>query len=412
MLPRCPFCSDEQPDLKLCHHCYSIGERGVEIHAGALFPGGLEVGEFVGSGGVASVYRAKSRRRPEEQLVVRFHHLGKREHNEVFERFQRGIDVVKNLRSPHLPRVYEIGRLEEPPIAFAVMEFIPHPNLRNYLEAQSASLSLRDKLGVLRLIAVALAAPHDSGLVHRDIKPDNIMVEVGPGNQATHIWLLDFDTVRIREHSELKEQVKVAKVTQKGRRIGTPEYMAPEVCNGDAKDAGPESDLYSLGIILFEMLTGRVPFDRTDFKVFEIYQAHIEKPVLPLLGPIGNTLPGGVKQLLAKLTAKKQELRVSSAAKVIELVDRCLAELPPEGAAGNSRPRPRSDRPARIEAADPNEDRPQDQPQSEPRPDPRPSRGWFVRLLRSPFTVAAVLWGVATWKKRIRIVVEDRNAAV
>jgi serine/threonine protein kinase len=350
-LPHCPFCKAEQPDLTLCKHNYSSevavdGSTTVRLNSGTRLPGGYEVGEFIGSGGVACVYHAKDSSYPGRRMVVRYHLLhGGKDSDEVYQRFARGIRVVRDMQSPYVPEVYDVGRLNGPKIVYAIMEFIPHTTLGDVLAAHPDRWLLTRQLRTLRLVAKALDAMHQKRLVHRDVKPDNIMVRLGADGEPEHAWLIDFDLVKILEGSEVattdSEDAGYGPKTQLRRRFGTAAYMSPEVAAGGAAHAGPESDLYALGVILFEMLTGELPFNSErgprgspppngGYKQYEITQMHIEHAVMPLLGADAIKLPAKVKGLLARLTAKKQELRIRSAEEVVTIIDAALAELEPQ----------------------------------------------------------------------------------
>lgn len=403
-LPRCPFCKVEQADLRMCHHGYQRDDGLLRLNPGAKLPGGYEVGEFIGSGGVASVYRVKSHRNPGQPLVVRYHALGGAKSEEVYQRFVRGIQVIREMRSPYVPDVHDVGRLNEPSIGYAIMDFIPHPTMRDLMERHGSKMPLDRRLRLLRWVALTLVDPHERRLVHRDVKPDNVLVDADEQGEPRHVWLLDFDTVKVLEGSDLHEVVdgsvgsagpdQALLKTMLNKRLGTPEYMSPEVAAGGASHAGPESDLYALGIMLFELLVHELPFDRErgargrpqprKHAAYEVCQLQVAEAVLPLLGEDAEGFPSCVKKLLAKLTAKKQELRVKSATEVVEMIDACLADL-------SKVPEPEPD----VEPERP--PRPRPKPVAPP-PLPKeqsgkpPSRHWVLRVLLSPFTLLGAVW--------------------
>lgn len=409
-LPRCPFCKCEQADLRLCQHGYQREDGMLRLNPGVKLPGGYEIGEFIGSGGVASVYRAKSHRNPGQPLVVRYHALGGAKSEEVYQRFVRGIQVIREMKSPYVPEVYDVGRLNEPSIGYAIMDYIPHPTMRDLLISHGAKMHLDRRLRLLRYAAMCLVDPHARRLVHRDVKPDNILVDADEQGEPRHVWLLDFDTVKVLEGSDIEDMVagsvggdQLLK-TMLNKRLGTPEYMSPEVAAGGASHAGPESDLYALGIMLFELLVDELPFDRDRgargkpgprrHAAYEICQLQVSEPVLPLLGKDADRVPASVKKLLAKLTAKKQELRVKSATEVIEMIDSCLAEL------------------AAVPSPAPVEQVPRPKPKPKPGPPPlpeqvgpkkkkKPERHWALRTLVAPITLLVAIWRLVTGTRTV-----------
>lgn len=409
-LPRCPFCKAEQGDLRLCSHGYHFVDGVLRINPGTKFPGGYEIGDFIGSGGVASVYRAKSHRSPGKPLVVRYHALGGAKSEEVFQRFVRGIQVIREMQSPYVPEVYDVGRLNEPSVGYAIMDYIPHPTMRDIMLSHGAKMPLDRRLRLLRFVALALIDPHLRRLVHRDVKPDNILVDADEQGEPRHVWLLDFDTVKILEGSDLSDVVEGSVSadnsdqllrTMLHKRLGTPEYMSPEVAAGGAKDAGPESDLYALGIMLFELITDELPFDRDrgmrgkpnsrKHAAYEVCQLQVTEPVLPLLGKDADRLDASVKRLLAKLTAKVQKLRVMSANEVVEMIDVCLGEL------NKQPPAPKPINPAPRPPIGPLT------PKSEPQPKPGSKRHWTLKTLMVPITLLVAIW---TLLARIRFTVD------
>ena len=413
-LPRCPFCKAEQVDLRLCSHGYHHVNGVLRINPGTKFPGGYEIGDFIGSGGVASVYRARSHKNPEQPLVVRYHALGGVKSEEVFQRFVRGIQVIREMQSPYVPEVHDVGRLNEPSVGYAIMDYIPHPTMRDIMVSHGAKMPLDRRLRLLRFVALALIDPHLLGLVHRDVKPDNILVEADEQGEPRHVWLLDFDTVKVLEGSDLSEVVEGSVSadnseqllrTMLNKRLGTPEYMSPEVAAGGAKHAGPESDLYALGIMLFELITDELPFDRERgvrgkpspriHLGYEVCQMQITEPVMPLLGRDGDGLHEKVERLLAKLTAKKPEFRVRSAKELIRMIDVCLEALNldkpvPAPKPINPPPRPRTLTP-------------KPEPQPEPKPKPGSKRHWTLKTLMVPITLLVAIW---TLLARIRFTVD------
>jgi len=168
--------------------------------------------------------------------------------NQARSRFSREARLLASLNHPNIATIYE--ELEEAEgVSYLVLEYVPGRRLGEMIGA--GGLGLKDALSIALQIADALAAAHDSGVIHRDLKPDN--VRITPQNQ---IKVLDFGLAKAVGYEARQQQ---STVTEPGRVLGTPAYMSPEQARG--KEADRRSDIWSFGCVLFEMLTGRIPFD-------------------------------------------------------------------------------------------------------------------------------------------------------
>ena len=172
-------------------------------------------------------------------------------------------------------------------------------------------LGVEFALEVGRQVAAALAAAHANRVVHRDVKPENIFMLQGAA--GAQVKLLDFSLARI-EGSE-----KTVALARQGITIGTPHYMAPEQLK--PRKVGPATDIYALGVVLFEMLTGRPPFDGPSAK--DILLAHRKQPI-PRLSKLRENLPDGLSELLWHMLAKLPERRPDDARKVMEQLSAML----------------------------------------------------------------------------------------
>jgi len=213
--------------------------------------GKYEIIEEVGRGGFAVVYKARD---PALDRVVALKvlHPYWSEDPTFATRFRNEARTAANLRHPHIVTVYEAG--EAGGQLYIAMEYLPGHTLRELLEEgalNSTHLPLERALPILEQIAEALDYAHEYGVIHRDVKPANVMVEeTGRGVQAT---LMDFGLVKAMEGN--------AALTSQGTLLGSPEYMAPEQADPDLAAAiGPATDRYALGIVAYQVLTGRVPF--------------------------------------------------------------------------------------------------------------------------------------------------------
>jgi serine/threonine-protein kinase len=263
----------------------------------------------IGAGGMASVYAATDKRhrrkvavkvlRPELAAA-----LGA-------ERFLREIETSANLRHPHIIPLYDSG--ESGGLLYYVMPLVEGESLRARLNREPR-LPLDDALGIAREVADALGHAHERGIIHRDVKPENILLENG------HAVVVDFGIARaIGEAGETGPQT----LTRAGMALGTPKYMSPEQAAGES-DLDGRSDLYSLACVLYEMLAGRAPFDGRTFARLS-YQHLMEAP--PPILPLRPGLPLAVASALARALAKNRADRFETMAGFVAATDSPTARL-------------------------------------------------------------------------------------
>jgi len=208
------------------------------------------VGPLLGQGGFAAVFRARDNVLNRD-VAVKVLDVESAPEAVVAERFIREAQTVARLEHPHIVPIYKVGRLEE--IFYLIMRFIDGPSLGQFLDSQKKKkLEIGDAARIARQVADALAYAHTHEIVHRDIKPDNILLD-----RSGHVLVTDFGIAKAAQAA--KEKKSGASLTTEGSVIGTPQYMSPEQASGDPLDG--RSDIYSLGIVLYEMLTGSPPFD-------------------------------------------------------------------------------------------------------------------------------------------------------
>jgi serine/threonine protein kinase len=201
----------------------------------------------LGVGGMGTVYRA-SRLLIGDCAAVKVLHPDQMADPQAVERFRREAQTAARLKHPNVVAVYDFGVSSEG-LNYQVMELAEGECLRSLVERQG-TLAETDASEIIRQVCAALDEAHRQGIVHRDIKPENILVQTIPS--GLHVKVLDFGIAALRD-------VKADRLTRAGAVVGTPHYMSPEHCLGEELDG--RSDIYSLGIVLFEMLTGVVPFD-------------------------------------------------------------------------------------------------------------------------------------------------------
>ncbi len=217
------------------------------------------------------------------------------------QRFQREAHILAQLDHPHIVPVYELSALPDEQGYLLTMAYIDGGTLRQ----RAADFSLRQALTVVRQIADALGYAHASGFIHRDVKPDNILFQ---NDQA---MLADFGIARATDSE--------TRMTQHGAVLGTPEYMSPEQVNGNTVDG--RSDLYSLGIVLYELLTGQPPFKTDSAIATGIQQVTATAEPLPPAFSV-------YQAMFDRLLAKTKEHRHASASELVAELDRATEQLP------------------------------------------------------------------------------------
>lgn len=256
---------------------------------------GKELGQYrvvdaFGEGGMAAVYKAYQ---PAMDRNVALKILPRHFASDpgFLTRFQREARIIANLQHPHILPVFDYG--EQDGYTFIVMPFVETGTLTDELERGPLSLPRAEQ--VVRQLCSALAYAHQRGVVHRDLKPSNVLIDEG-GN----CFLTDFGIAKMVEAT--------VQITQTGAIIGTPAYMSPEQIRGDDLDG--RSDLYSLGIVLYEMLTGRPPYQAETPPA--IFVKHLNDP-LPMPRQFKPDLPERVQEVLLKALAKDREDRFADA---------------------------------------------------------------------------------------------------
>ena len=206
------------------------------------------VGPLLGQGGFAAVFRVRDASLNRD-VAVKVLDVEPAPSPTLAERFMREAQTVARLEHPHIVPIYKVGRHEE--VFYIIMRCIDGPSLRQLLGTQKR-LSVGDAARIARQAADALAYAHSHDIVHRDIKPDNILLD-----KSGYVMVTDFGIAKAAQAATVGSDG--SQLTTEGMIIGTPQYMSPEQASGDPVDG--RSDIYSLGIVLYQMLTGNPPFD-------------------------------------------------------------------------------------------------------------------------------------------------------
>jgi serine/threonine-protein kinase len=272
---------------------------------GDLVADRYELEELVGTGGMSSVFRAHDRQL-ERRVAIKILHEHYADDPEYLERFRREARAVARLSHPNIVTVIDRG--SDDGRQFIVFEHVEGENLKE-LVVRSGRLSVRRALELALGVADGLAFAHDHGLVHRDVKPQNVLL-----SREGEVKVTDFGIARSLhvEHG----------VTQTGTVLGTGEYLAPEQASG--KQVSPATDVYSLGVVLWELLAGDVPFDGENFVAVAL--RHVNEPPPPLRQRRPDVTPrleAAVERALAKDPAR----RFPSMTAFAKELRACLAEV-------------------------------------------------------------------------------------
>jgi serine/threonine protein kinase len=255
--------------------------------------------ELLGEGGMGKVFRATDIA-DGTTVAVKVLHARWSHDDEALRRFYREARLLAQLENPHIARFIDANEVQG--VHYLVMEFVAGNSLHEALQEEN-SLSVDLALTLTRDMALALADVHDLGIVHRDIKPANILL-LGSGERR-HAKLCDFGIAR--------EVAGDNDLTRAGLTVGTPHYMSPEQCVGS--EVSPASDIYALGITLFKMLAGYVPFNAGDAQA--IVYKHLAEPV-PDIRTIVPGITEGAARVLRRMLEKEPDARIANARALLD----------------------------------------------------------------------------------------------
>ena len=282
----------------------------------------------IGEGGMGAVYLADQPTMGRRAVVKLLHPALSRD-PQVAARFNLEARAAAALNHPHIVTVYNYGALDDG-VLFLAMEHLEGRDLERAIE-ETGRLSATRAVHVARQICDALAEAHARGVVHRDLKPSNVML-VTRGRDDEFVKVLDFGIAKVRGVA----------LTHSGMVFGTPEYMSPEQLRGRALDG--RSNLYALGVVLFEMLAGRLPFECDTPE--EWMTAHLERlpPTVSESAPDAE-VPRELEALVARLMAKDPAARPATAEELSELLAAAVGDAPSTAVGGK-----RSDPPGKARA--------------------------------------------------------------
>jgi serine/threonine-protein kinase len=280
---------------------------------GKLIANRYLVGEVLGAGGLCTVYRGEDLRRQME-IAIKVLPAEKAKVKELTARFGREVATAKRIDHPNVAAITDSGELPDGAL-FLVMELLKGTLLSNALT--HGRMPLSRALVIARQMLVGLGRAHKLGIVHRDVKPHNVML----------IDIKGMEMVKLFDFGIASNERAAVKLTLPGTAFGTPEYIAPEQAMGQNVDG--RADLYAVAVVLFEMLTGRLPFVCKDDVGY--LRAHIKDvaPRASTVAPDAN-IPPAVDDLIARALDKDPEKRFAQAEDMIAAIDRAGGHRPLE----------------------------------------------------------------------------------
>jgi Flp pilus assembly protein TadD/predicted Ser/Thr protein kinase len=320
----CPECSYENPETSVvCAKCttplpltdqtLATGGQGwsvpaadgvvsntalVQLSPGSAIGSRYEIVRLLGQGGMGAVYQANDKEL-DRQVAIKVIRADMASNPEILRRFKQELILARQITHKNVIRIFDLGQADG--IKFITMEYIEGENLQGVLRRKK-KLEPAEAANILAQVCRALEAAHHEGVIHRDLKPQNIMLD-----KNGRAYVMDFGIAR---------SMLGAGMTQTGALIGTPDYMSPEQAKGQSIDA--RSDLFSLGIIFYEMLSGKVPFD-ADTTMGKLWK-RTNEPARPL-DELDKTIPKPLSDIVRKCLEIDPKKRFSSAEELLQQIE-------------------------------------------------------------------------------------------
>lgn len=269
----------------------------MDKYSGKKLDGRYEIHELIGAGGMAMVYRAYDTL-DDRTVAIKILKDEFSANDEFIRRFKNESKAIAVLNHPNIVKVYDVSFGDV--IQYIVMEYIDGITLKEYIELQDNKISWKEAVLFTTQILQALEHAHSKGIVHRDIKPQNIMLLQDGTIKVTDFGIARFSSVETR--------------TMTDKAIGSVHYIAPEQAKGELTDG--KTDIYSVGVMLYEMLAGRLPFEADNAVSVAIMQLQeAPKPIKE----VNPDVPDGLAEITIKAMQKDPSLRYQSAKEMLEI---------------------------------------------------------------------------------------------
>jgi eukaryotic-like serine/threonine-protein kinase len=355
-MKKCPKCGVEYPDATtLCPADGVALEKDPDSLIGTTLAGKYRIDARLNEGGMGTVYRG-THVLMDKTVAIKVLRPSLAADEKIVARFSREARAASRISHPHALSVTDFGE-DESGHVFLVMEYLSGKTLKQVIRDEGP-LPLARVVDITRQIGDALNAAHAQGVVHRDLKSDNIMLL--DTMASDHAKVLDFGIAKINEPDGAID----TNLTAPNLVIGTPQYMSPEQCSQDV-EIDARSDIYSLGVILFEMLVGHVPFSGDS--PTHVMMKHLQDPVPSILEERSD-VPASVTRVVARAMAKVRDNRYQNVAELVEdltiAAGMTIHRMAPVGVAGDTPVR--TDEPDEVTVVRMREEAPPPPPRREP----------------------------------------------
>lgn len=314
---KCEACGhDNVEGARFCANCgitIVVVHPGSDPRVGQVVGGRYRITGVIGEGGMGVVYEAEQQMGSTvRKVAVKTLHPELSRDPSVTARFHRECGTVAQLEHPNTIKVYDFGTMDDGTLYIA-MEYLAGKSLDKVIE-QAGMLEPKRVQRLLKQIAGSLEEAHRQGIIHRDLKPENVIL-VQRAGESDVVKLLDFG---IAARTESADAAKEAKLTQQGMVLGTPPYMSPEQFTGKALDK--RSDIYSLAVMAYEMLTGKLPFDATT--PWQWATEHMtSQPRAFETMEVSTKIPQAMRQAILKALSKDREERFDSVSAFVDALE-------------------------------------------------------------------------------------------